>query len=284
MKISVFTVCMPEFTPEEAARKLSEWGYDGVEWRVATPPAPGAPLVNYWNGNRCSVDPATLPEQAANLRALCRRNGLAMPVLASYLRYDDLKLIERVMSACAILGTKCVRVGSAGYDGKTPYDKVAAAAQRGWQKVAKLARKHKVRAVAELHMGTITASASAARRFLDPFDPAEVGAIYDPSNLIFEGVENWQMGLEILGRYLAHVHVKNGAWSIRSGDPDGNLRWRYDSDTLRRGLVNWCEVIAALRAVGYDGWMSMEDFGPEKTEPKLKDDIRYLRRLLKAAR
>ena len=30
MKISVFTVCMPEYTPAEGAKLLAELGYDGV--------------------------------------------------------------------------------------------------------------------------------------------------------------------------------------------------------------------------------------------------------------
>ena len=29
---------------------------------------------------------------------------------------------------------------------------------------------------------------------------------------------------------------------------------------LDRGLVRWAEVIAALRSVGYRGWLSLEDF------------------------
>ena len=34
MRFAVFTVGLPEFTPEEAVAELREIGYDGVEWRV----------------------------------------------------------------------------------------------------------------------------------------------------------------------------------------------------------------------------------------------------------
>ena len=34
MKISVFTVCMPEFTPEETVPILREWGADGFRVTV----------------------------------------------------------------------------------------------------------------------------------------------------------------------------------------------------------------------------------------------------------
>ena len=49
MKYSVFTVVMPEYEPEAAAKALAEWGFDGVEWRVHEPPPEGQP-TNYWSG------------------------------------------------------------------------------------------------------------------------------------------------------------------------------------------------------------------------------------------
>ena len=281
MKISVFTVCMPEFTPEETVPKLREWGADGVEWRVTAAPAPGAPVKNFWNGNRSTVDPAVIVEQAPALRALARRHKLATPALAGYYGYAEVAVVERMMEAAVILGAKGVRVGVARYDGKTPYPKVLSQAAKGWEKIVKLGRKYGVRPLAEIHMGTIVPSASAMGRFVSHFAAGEVGVIHDVGNMICEGKENWQMGLEILGPYLAHVHVKNGSWSIRRGDPDGNLQWEYESDTLRRGAVNWNEVIAALRSVKYNGWLSLEDFAPGNTETKIKEDIAYLRQLLK---
>ena len=36
MKYSLFTVSVPEMTLEEAAKKMREYGYDGVDWRVLT--------------------------------------------------------------------------------------------------------------------------------------------------------------------------------------------------------------------------------------------------------
>ena len=38
MKVGVFTVALPDLTPEEAVRELKDAGYDGVEWRVARVP------------------------------------------------------------------------------------------------------------------------------------------------------------------------------------------------------------------------------------------------------
>ena len=38
MKYSLFTVSVPEMTLEEAAKKMQEYGYDGVDWRVTDIP------------------------------------------------------------------------------------------------------------------------------------------------------------------------------------------------------------------------------------------------------
>ena len=284
MKISVFTVCMPEYTPEEGVKLLAELGFDGVEWRVTTPPAPGEPLVNFWKGNRCTLAPDTLPERADEVTAWCRRAGLAMPCLASYLGYGDVALVERVMQAAARMHAPLVRVGVAQYDGKTNYHRLLDEAVEGWRPIVALGRKHGVKPVAEIHMGTILPSAAAARRFIEHFRPEEAGLIHDAGNMVYEGFENLQMGAEMLGPYLAHVHVKNAAWAIQSGDPDGNLRWSCDAATLRRGRIDWRDALQALRATGYDGWISLEDFTTGETRGKLYDDRAYLRQTLKQIR
>src|SRR5688572_25026215 len=38
MKLGVFTVGLPDLTPEEAVMELRDAGYDGVEWRVTRVP------------------------------------------------------------------------------------------------------------------------------------------------------------------------------------------------------------------------------------------------------
>src|SRR5215207_3868046 len=38
MKLGVFTVGLPDLTPEEAVREIKDAGYDGVEWRVTRVP------------------------------------------------------------------------------------------------------------------------------------------------------------------------------------------------------------------------------------------------------
>jgi sugar phosphate isomerase/epimerase len=113
----------------------------------------------------------------------------------------------------------------------------------------------------ELHHGTITPSASAARRLVEGLDPAHIGVIHDLGNLVIEGQEDAVSAFQLLGEYLAHVHVKNASWRP-TGEvgPDGDVGWAHGWDTLRGGQASLGRYFAALAEVGYDGWVTLEDF------------------------
>src|SRR5215218_10115611 len=57
MKVGVFTVGLPDLTPEEAVRELKDAGYDGVEWRVTRVPeeARGEEFT-FWGNNLCTLE------------------------------------------------------------------------------------------------------------------------------------------------------------------------------------------------------------------------------------
>ena len=103
------------------------------------------------------------------------------------------------------------------------------------------------------------------------------------------------MGLELLGPYLDYVHAKNISW-VRE---DGTWRWVFAA--MSEGQVGWAEVMQALDRVGYDGYVSFEDFyrvpmrskgyvGEDLTQQaevfrdidqRLDEDLRYLKGLRK---
>jgi sugar phosphate isomerase/epimerase len=62
------------------------------------------------------------------------------------------------------------------------------------------------------------------------------------------------MALDMLGGGVDLVQVKSIRWEqTRAG------RWRWRFHELADGQCDWPEVIAALRAAGYDGWLSLEN-------------------------
>ena len=282
MRVAAFTVGLPEYTPEEAVAALGELGYDGVEWRVVdqAPATDGQP--GFWAGNRCTWPLATFADDAPRIRRMSEDAGLQTPVVGGYARCDDLDGVERAMRGTALLGAAALRVNVPAYDGTAGYLRLRDRALGQYREVAALARRHGVRALVELHHGSLLPSASAAAAFLAGFDPRDVGVIHDAGNMVYEGHEHYRLGLETLGPYLGHVHLKNARWRPAGRRDDGSLRWHAEWAPLTEGIVDLAELFRALAEVGYDSWVSIEDFSTERPlADRLRDNLATARRLAK---
>ena len=178
------------------------------------------------------------------------------------------------MKAARAMGCPYVRVGAPRYDGTRNYNELYEETVENVRKIEGIAREEGVTALLEIHMGNIMPSAGLAHRIVSNFDPEHVGVIYDPGNMVYEGYEQWKMGMELLGHYLRHVHVKNSAWRM-----DAAGKWKAESAKLGEGIVDWRQVVSCLRAVGYDGYLSLEDFSKLDTATKLKQDLKFLKKL-----
>ena len=110
LKLGVFTVMLPELTPEEAAKALQESGYAGVEWRMTTPSEKRNDPPSFWGNNRCTLTPTA--EDARRAKALAARHHLATPNLGSYVPVGDLAAAEAAMNFAKLAGIPSVRVGS----------------------------------------------------------------------------------------------------------------------------------------------------------------------------
>lgn len=286
MKLCVFTVCMPEYDMHETVRVLKELGYDGVEWR-ATSPAPAQKPADYtigaryWTYNLSNIDIDKIVESAGEVKNLCDRAGLEIPSLATYLKLWDSENIERAMTAAHMMGCRNIRVLAPLYDEKEDYKSLFDRSRLQVKALEGLAGKHGVRILFEIHMGYIIPSASAAFRLVEGSDPDCIGIIYDPGNMVYEGFENYRLGVELLGEYLAHVHIKNGAWKIADIEKDGKETWRPLWVPYKKGMVDIGKVIGVLKGANYSGYLSVEDFSNEEdTYGKLKGNLQFLRDII----
>jgi sugar phosphate isomerase/epimerase len=277
VRFAVFTVSTPEFTPEEAVRVFAELGYAGIEWRVTDQSPSPTGMPSFWAGNRCTLPLSTFVAEAPRIKALADDAGLETINVGGYARCDELDKVEQVFHGAQLLGATSARVNVARYDGTQPLTTLQDSARRQFKDVAALAKQYGVRAVVETHPSTIVPSASAVAAFLAPFDPQFVGALWDPGNMVKEGYERYQLGLEALGPYLAHVQIKNGAWRPTKRRADGSQAWSFEWTPLWAGLLDVPAALGALRAVGYDGWVSCEDFSTEQpVKERLRDNLAYL--------
>ena len=263
MRFAVFTVSLPEWTPEQAVTQLAEQGWDGVEWRVVdAPPAEEGAAPGFWSGNRCTIPLSGFADAAPHLREITAAAGLAMPSVGAYPVCDEPDDVELALAGTAALGAPAVRIRTPAL-GSAPYPELFARARERFGPIAERAGELGVKALVELHHQTVVSSPSAALRLLDGMDPARVGVLHDVGNLLIEGGEEVRAGLEMLGPYLAHVHVKSGRWRPDGPGRAGTTRWSFEWAPMVSGAADLPALFDGLAAVGYDGWVSTEDFSTE---------------------
>lgn len=276
MKFSVFTASTPEWTPQEAATLLAEQGWDGIEWRV-TDQAPADP-PGFWAGNRSTWPLAGLETNLEYIARLTADAGLEFSGIGGYARCDNHDDVERMLAATAALGAGQVRVTTLPL-GEGDYAERFRACREDFEWVADRAAHHGVKALVELHHRTVTASASSAVRLLEGLDPQHVGVIHDLGNLLIEGHEDHLSAFQMLGPYLAHIHVKNAVWKPSADrDSNGSTIWSHEWAPLAAGQGDMREYFGALLAHGYDGWVTVEDFSTDvPLEQRTRENLAYVK-------
>ena len=98
-------------------------------------------------------------------------------------------------------------------------------------------------------------------RFIEEVGSERVGFYMDVGNMMSTGFpEQW---IRILGDHIVRVHFKDFKRSV------GTINGFCD---LLEGDVNWPEVMAAFKEVGYDGWCTAEMMPPYQHAP---DELIY---------
>ena len=143
----------------------------------------------------------------------------------------------------------------------------------------------KVRAIYQVHHGTLVPGASAAFGLINGLDAEWIGVMLDPGNQNFEGYERPELSVGLLGEYLRAVGVKDTAIErdpARAGEEAKG--WRRTWATLDEGETNWHALARALRAADFRGhfvWMPFYDeHDPAAMTAKLQREVAYLRKVL----
>jgi len=265
MKLSIFTVSTPGLQPEELARLAKEAGVEGIEWRYKNVPDDAVhEEPSFWRNNLCSI-----PEQGGEkvwrrFKDAADHHGLTTLSVTPYLAAEDLASTEQVLMAAHYLQAKFIRLGVFWYDGSRNFRELFDRQVKYLEEAQQLCKAYGVKGLVETHHKTIAASASGTYRLVERMDPDWIGVLYDPGNMVHEGYEHYKMGLEMLGPYLAHVHVKNAIWHAPDQSESG--QWEAQWGPLPGGVVPWERVIADLKAVGYDGYLGLEDFYMSRTQ------------------
>jgi len=106
--------------------------------------------------------------------------------------------------------------------------------------------------------------------FLDAVNSRGIGVNMDPANLVMVTGDDPVQAVRTLGRYIVHTHAKDGV-KLGPCDPvqvynafaDHNVEGLdfgklFDEVPLGEGAVKWDEYLAALKEIGYRGFLTIE--------------------------
>ncbi len=112
-----------------------------------------------------------------------------------------------------------------------------------------------------------------------------MGIELDPGNQAFEGFEDWDKAVRLLGPHLASISIKDTRL-IR--DPtraqEAAQGWRREWSAIDEGVTDWHALMRALDRDSWRGWFAFMPFYHEQEPQRLLDVLRrevaWMRRLL----
>lgn len=137
-----------------------------------------------------------------------------------------------------------------------------------WTKTTEFARKQGIRKIAlEMHPGFVVYNPETLLKLRNVAGP-EIGANFDPSHLIWQGIDPCSAVRALQGA-IWHVHAKDTDIQRWNSTTNGVLDTKHYSDELNRSWIFrtvgygssrelWCDFISSLRMTGYDHALSIE--------------------------
>ena len=267
MKTSIFSTSLAALDLREAIKVTAEAGYDAMEIMCASPhltramaEAHGDEVCSWLRGQGLRVSALSLSvEYTSKDEAVWRAN------------VEDTCFFIRL---CARFDTRIVktmpgRPGSAQAD-EGHWDRY----RRAMEVIVPVARAEGVRLAVETHLNHLSNSIRTAERCIECGDPGVLGV-----NLDFCNVRTCHEDpLDAIERFRGRTfltHVKDSLFSTASGE--------YVPMGL--GRMDYRPIIERLRAVGYDGYLSVEClYRAAKDDPRgsAAHDLGVLRGLLGA--
>ena len=128
--------------------------------------------------------------------------------------------------------------------------------------------------------------AGALKDFLDRLGSKGVAVNFDPANLVMCAGDDPVAAVYVLKDYIVHKHAKDGV-QLKAFDTRAMYAPKfYDLEPigwdnfrevpLGTGGVNWPKYIAALREIGYDGFLTIERECGNTPEKDIADAVAFL--------
>jgi inosose dehydratase len=217
------------------------------------------------------------PREPAALRRALDERGLAMPSAWCGLRFEesDLEHARRLCGLLAEVGATFINLAHQGTPERRAWAGRAAdpACPRldavGWDhlaehvsQAAEIARAHGLQAAFHPHAGTWIETRADLHDLLSRTDAGVVKLCWDVGHALYAGIDPVEVVRGCAER-IAYLHLKDVDGNVlgslvreRAGFEDG-IRRRVFTE-LGRGELDLAGLLEALRAIGYTGWLMVE--------------------------
>jgi sugar phosphate isomerase/epimerase len=269
MEFLEFPKFFKELSAEELGETLKDIGFDGVDVMVRD---------GYW------VTYDTLKDSLPRYIKIMNSFALTTKTATTGLTNIHDPGFEDMYRVFADNGIEMYRYGGFGYRGMGTFHDDFQKARGIIAELEKLGEKHGVKAVIQMHGGTLHCNSAMSYFLLEGRDPRYVGSHHDPGNMIQqEGHEDWEKSIDIIKPYLCYVGVKNSAPFLMPHRESYKLRWHKKWVTLADGLVDWERVLRVLKKAEYRGPLCFHSFyehGMEHLIARTREDVEYIRAML----
>ncbi len=241
MKLSFSTLTCPDWSFREIYATAADLGFDGVELRGVADEM-YAPRI-----------PEFSPERIGETVGALKSRGLELPILTSgayILGNPDVSAARaETEDYCALaqrLGVKYVRLMME----CTPEPALAPdfeLAVKSYRELCRMAEQFGVTLLTETN--GFLADSSVCRRFMESVDAPNMGLILDVHHPYRFYNEDPEKTVGNLGKYIKHVHLKD---SVKG--TNGRVTYMLTG----YGDYPFDRTVAALKDIGYDGYLSYE--------------------------
>lgn len=229
------------------------------------------------------VNPENAAEMLPEVVEAMMLEGLAVPMVTG--NFDLLApshpTAEPILSAMDKAGVRLLKLGYFHLDPQQDY----------WQEVDRIrnilgewervGEQHSVKVCYHTHsnrcMGLNCAS---LMHILQGFDPRFIGAYIDPAHMLIDG-EEFAVGLAMVRDYMSIVALKD-VLRVRE-EKNGHGSVRNEWVCAGEGMVDWTQVFADLKSVGFAGPTTIHcefEVPPEQFEDSLKREAAFFRKLI----
>ena len=260
MKIGVITDCFGFGLPVATAiERASALGFDGVQIYATTGAFSPDALDGAARKSYCEL----LKAKGLEVSALCGDMGGHGFQIATD-NPERIKMTNRIVDLACDLGTSVVttHIGVIPSDKNDPTYRVMLDALT---ECGKYAKAHGV----TLAIETGPETADVLYGFLEDTEGG-VGVNLDPANFVMVTGQDPVAAVELLGKYIVHTHLKDGVM-LKKTDPKiiydhfatGGIEALNVADFFKEvpvgtGDVDFPAYLAALKEIGYDGYLTIE--------------------------